>query len=533
MLKTLLNKQILEIFNSYFYDAKKNRKRSKASSILYILFFVLIMVGMLGGIFSYLAFTLCGAMQSAGMGWLYFTLLGLIAILLGAFGSVFNTYSGLYLAKDNDLLLSLPIPVRCIMASRLLTVYLMGLMYSGVVTLPAAIVYWCVVPQTLSSVIGSLLLVALVALIVLILSCALGWVVAKVSLKLKNKSFITVLVSLLFVGAYYFFYFKAQVIIKDLVANAAVYGAKIKGSAYPLYLFGRVGEGDWLAIALVTLCVLAAAALTWYVLAHSFLNLATASGKTARAVYREKAVRPRSVHGALFSKELGRFVSSSNYILNCGFGSILLVLAGIALLWKGSALISSFDLLFIDRGSCVPVLICTAICLIASMVDMVVPSVSLEAKTLWLAHSLPITAWQALRAKLSVQLLFSTVPALFCAVCAACVTPLKGALDVALLLLAPVAFTLLNSVFGLFLGLKFPNLTWTSEIAPIKQSISVMFALFASWILSIAFGGVFLWRGWRIGANAYLGIFIVLAIAATAALLVWLKKKGARIFAAL
>ena len=57
--------------------------------------------------------------------------MGLLAVLLGAFGSVFNTYSSLYLSKDNDLLLSMPIPVRSIMASRLLGVYLMGLMYSG------------------------------------------------------------------------------------------------------------------------------------------------------------------------------------------------------------------------------------------------------------------------------------------------------------------------------------------------------------------------------------------------------------------
>ena len=50
------------------------------------------------------------------MDWLYFTLMGLVAIFLGAFGSVFNTYSSLYLAKDNDLLLSLPIPLRVIIS---------------------------------------------------------------------------------------------------------------------------------------------------------------------------------------------------------------------------------------------------------------------------------------------------------------------------------------------------------------------------------------------------------------------------------
>lgn len=67
------------------------------------------------------------------MGWMYFALMGLIAILLGTFGSVFNTFSGLYLAKDNDLLLSMPIPVSVIVASRLISVYIMGLMYSAVV----------------------------------------------------------------------------------------------------------------------------------------------------------------------------------------------------------------------------------------------------------------------------------------------------------------------------------------------------------------------------------------------------------------
>ena len=530
MLKTLLKKQMLEIFRSYFYDSKKNKRRSKASTIFYLLLFVLIMVGMMSGMFSLLAYALCGPLQSVGTGWLYFTLMGLLAVFLGAFGSVFNTYSGLYLSKDNDLLLSMPIPVSTIMAARLLAVYLMGLMYSSVATLPAAIVYWCVVPQTVSSVIGSLLLVALVSLIVLFLSCALGWAVAKISLKLKNKSFVTVLVSLLFIGVYYFFCLKAQTLIQELIANAAVYGAKIKGAAYPLYLFGRVGEGDWPAIALTTLVVLAVMALTWYTLARSFLKIATSSGKTTRAVYREKAVRPRSAPGALFSKEMGRFLASSSYILNCGFGTLMLVFAGVALLWKGGELAARLQPVFVDRPGCLAVLACAAVCLIASMNEMVVPSVSLEAKTLWLSHSLPITPWQALRAKMSVQLLLTVFPAFFCAACATFILPVKSVPEVALVLLVPVANAFFFTVLGLTLGLKMPNLTWTNELAPIKQSMNIMIALFGGWFYALALGGLFLWRGWRIGANAYLGIAFAVTAAVSAALWVWLKKKGTKIY---
>ena len=137
MLKLLVKKQLTEIFRAYIYDAKKNRARSKAATVGYIIFFVLLMVGVIGGMFTVLSLAMCRSMAEAGMSWFYFAIMGLMAILLGAFGSVFTTYSSLYLPKDNDQMLSLPIPVDTLIAARLLGVYLMGLMYSGVVVLPA------------------------------------------------------------------------------------------------------------------------------------------------------------------------------------------------------------------------------------------------------------------------------------------------------------------------------------------------------------------------------------------------------------
>ena len=107
------------------------------------------------------------------------------------------------------------------MASRLLTVYLMGETYSIVVILPAVVVYWLVAFASAGAIFGCLLLMLLISVFILTLSCILGWVVAKISLKLKNKSFITALVSLAFFGGYYFICMKAQTLIQDLLANAA------------------------------------------------------------------------------------------------------------------------------------------------------------------------------------------------------------------------------------------------------------------------------------------------------------------------
>ena len=358
MLKTLVKKQLMEIFRSYFYNAKTNKKRSTAGIIAYILLFAALMIG-LGGMFTGLSVSLCAPLTQAGMGWLYFALMSLLAIFLGAFGSVFNTYSGLYFAKDNDLLLSLPILVRTLMASRLLTVYLMGLMYSAVVILPAVIVYWVTVSTAPMALLGGVLLTALISIFVLTLSCALGWVVAKVSRKLKHKSFITVIVSLAGLAIYYFFVFKAQTAIEQLVANAAVYGEKIKGAAHPLYVFGLTGTGDVTAMLLSAAVILALFALTWTLLSRSFLQITTASGASGKAVYREKAVKRRSIDGALFGKELARFTASPNYMLNSGLGILLLPISGILLLWKGGTVVSLLNEAFTSQSGCAEVLLCT------------------------------------------------------------------------------------------------------------------------------------------------------------------------------
>ena len=532
MLKTLLKKQMAEIFRNYFYDPKKNRMRSKGATFAYIVLYVLLMVGVLGGMFALMAVGLCAPLAEAGMGWLYYLLMGLIAVLLGTFGSVFSTYSSLYLSKDNDLLLSMPIPVRCVMASRLLGVYLLGLMYAAVVIVPGVIVYWIVAPVTAGTIVGGMLMVLLVSVIVMILSCLLGWVVARISLKLKNKSFITVILSLLFLAAYYFVYYKAQALITLLVENDAVYGMKIRGSAYLLYLFGCVGTGDWLAMGIVTVTQAALLALTLWGIARSFLKIATATGSVKKVRFEHKAVRAQSAQRALFGKELRRFTASPNYMLNCGLGIVTLPVAGIALLIKGGAFGQLLEDVFGANAGVVPVLMCAAVCLLASMNDMAAPSVSLEGKNLWLAQSLPVVPWQVLRAKLDVQLVLTGAPVLFCALCMVLVLP-GGALEKVLTVVVALLYTLLSALAALALGLKMPNLTWTNEATPIKQSGCVMLSLFVNWIYAIVLGGLYFLCGNVLSAAAYLAIFAVVTAAGSALLLHWVKKQGARIFAAL
>ena len=76
-----------------------------------------------------------------------------------------------------------------------------------------------------------------------------------------------------------------------------------------------------------------------------------------------------------------------------------------------------------------------------------------------------------------------------------------------------------------------PNLTWTNELAPIKQSASVMIALFGGWAYGVALTGLYLAFAWRLGLALYLTLFALATAVGCVVLYRWLKTRGAELFA--
>lgn len=532
MLKVLIKKQITETLIHTFHKGNTHRSgRSGRSGKATMIMMVIAMV-YLAVVFTGMSVFLCKQLMPIEMGWLFYLISGGAGIIFGTFGSVFSTCFTLYMAKDNDLLLSMPISVRDVVLSRLFSVYVMGLLYSGLIVVPGVVVGWVVGGFSLAKVIGGLVLILLISLIVLGLSCLLGWCVAKISLRLKNRSFLTVLVALVFLGLYYLIYFRFMSKVQDILETMIQVGGSIRRSAYPVYIFGMIGEGHWLGMLCWTAGVLVLLGLIWLILKKTFLSISTATPTPKRAVYHEKGNRRCSVSSALFRKEWNRFSTSANYMLNCGMPLLLQLGFGGYMLFKGGKLVTVAAALFRSMPGAVPVFLCTACCMLGGMVDVSAPSVSLEGSSVWQVQCLPVTPWQVLRAKLLLHLSLAAVPTLFCTVIMMILAP-ATILQKLLLLVVSVLNTVLFALFDLFLGLKMPNLNWTNEIVPIKQSAPVLIAIFSGIGLSMAFGGLFLWFGWRMGATAWMLLFSLLFLAADAALFFWLKGPGSRRFAAL
>ena len=532
MFKTLLKKQFTDIFQSFFINKKNGEAKSRNKTVSSIVFFVILMVVVMGGIFFSFAYSLCGPLTGQGLDWMYFMLISITSVSLGSFGSVFNTFATLYKAKDNDLLLSLPIPAKIIVLTRLSGVYLLGLMYSMIVYIPAQIIYFINAGFHINTLITTAMFAVIISLLVLVLSCALGWVVAKISLKIKNKSIVTVLTALLFMVLYYIFCFRINELLSKLLVNALEISEKIIGKAYVLYFIGSAAAGDIVKMIVCTAVSVLLAYGVYMMITKSFLKIASSSQKEKKTVYREKAVKAKTPFGAFLSKELTHFINDPNYILNSGLGTIMLPIGAVAILFKGADIKNILMDVFPGIGPYIMPIFAALMCLVSTMNDITAPSISIEGRNIWIAQSLPVKTITVLYAKIALHILLTEIPVLLCGICAAIAFKFSVVESLVLILFVS-SFVLLDAFIGISANLKSPNLTWTNETIAIKQGLSVMVAIFGSWGYILVLGAIVFALSLLLSPAAGAAVAVLINAALCFVFYKWLRTKGVRIFESL
>ena len=123
MYKVLLKKQLLEI-NSWLILNKKSGKRRSAGKMAAMVIMWLVIFASLGSVFFGVGTMMCETFVMLDLGWMYIVMMAFMAIMLGVFGSVFNVNATMYQARDNEMLLSLPVKPSAILAARLAGVWM-------------------------------------------------------------------------------------------------------------------------------------------------------------------------------------------------------------------------------------------------------------------------------------------------------------------------------------------------------------------------------------------------------------------------
>lgn len=481
MLKALIKKELAQLGSLYFRNRKTGKSRSKGAVIGIVLLMVFVFLSM-GMMFGGTATALASALIPLGKDVFFFAIEGLFTIAVGVIGSVFMTHAILYNAKDNEFLLSMPIEPRNILIARMFTVYLFNFIFCAVVWIPIIIVYGSFAGFRFDWLCLSILLLFVIALLVTVLTCFLGWLVALATSRIRNKSLASVVFSLLFVGGYYYLYFRMNKLITAIIDRSGAIEKGLRSWGWPIWQLGLGASGKPQGALIFTLFTVILFAITSAILSATLIRLLTVKTAARKAVYRERRSGQKAVSTALLRKELARFGASPTYILNCGMGLLMLIAAAVAILIKGEAIRNFMGMLLERFGfpDIAPLLMLTAVLLIASTVLITAPSVSLEGKNLWLVQSMPVDPKSVLMAKLNLHMLLAIIPvaAASSAICIALKLPFRQSV---LTVAAALLFIWLIAEFGLLMNVLKPNFDWTNESVPIKQDMPVMFTMLFGW----------------------------------------------------
>jgi ABC-2 type transport system permease protein len=477
----LIALNIRALFSRMFLRSKNQKKRNPAVMALIVLL-ALYVIGALLVLFGGMFLQLNKPLFSAGLGWFYFSIMGIGIFAFCFIGSVFAAQTQLFAAKDNELLLSLPVKPSAILTGRLASLLLLEYVFAAFIAVPAFVIWAIFQPLTVVGVVFFVVAVLVLPLASLAVASLFAWLIALLTSRMRNKNILTLVLSLVFMGLYFWVFSNLTGRMNQLIANGAAIADAVRNALFPAYHLGlAIQEGSIVSMLIFVICMIAPFVLMVAILSANFVRIATTNRGAAKIKYTEKALKVSGVRSAFVKKELRHFWSNPMYILNSSLGGVFMVIGAVLLVFNRGAVLGYLEN-FNKAGLALSpaTLICVALSVISALNFVSAPSVSLEGKNLWIAKSLPVQPLDVLMAKVQMHVLVCGIPALvaglICAV-ALQVNPLQFFL----ILAVPLLLTFLSALFGVVINLQFPKFDWINELQPIKQSASVMLTMFGAW----------------------------------------------------
>lgn len=486
MFNALMRVRLAGIRAGLFSGANVN-KRGKLVKGLLIAAIAYGFVAMLF-LFGWLFDTMYEPFNTLGFKWLYFGMAGLICFGLCFFEDVFAVQSALFNAKDNELLLSMPIKPKSILLSRIAQLLVMDYLTQLIVIIPVAVVYFIYATPTFLGIVIFIVSFTLLPFMSLALASVVGYLMALLSAKIPGKNIIKMLFSVGFLVGYIVLMSQLNMYIVKLVANGERIAAAIQKGMFPIYHLGNaIASRDILSLLLLALCCIVPFVIMIAIFSRSFLSMVANKRGRSYAAYKGGELKPRGLRWALTVKELSHFSSSTGYMLNSAIGIVFMVIGAGALFIKQD-LLQVFAATFgAVIGAYLPAFGILVACAIASMVYISAPSVSIEGKSLWVMKASPVSAADFLLPKAYAHMVVC-LPANLILSLALAVTLKPSAPLTILLFLLPALITVFAALLGVVVNMRFPRFDWANEVIAVKQGMSTMITMFGTFAVVAAAG---------------------------------------------
>lgn len=462
-------------------------KPPSTARILLLSFAFLYLIGAFIFIASSMAVSLCMVTVPYGYDALYFAFYAVIPFAAIFALSIFETKSVLFECKDTEQLLALPIRPRDVVISRILSVLLLNYAEAAILMVPFLVVY-ALFGGAPIGIVGGLLSFCLIPLLATALSTGIGYLIARLSARVKHKTLLTVLLYVAFFAAYVLLLqWMMSVESDDEMTQIGQMLASVAEQAPLLRFVGEAVLLRPLPFAVLAAVTVGVSLLVYSRITRTFVGLSTERRGQTRTVYTERRLHRTHPFFALVRKELSRFTSSASYMLNASFGIVLEVFLTASLFFfDPTEAVSTLQALGLSADSLAPLAV--VILTVCTMTNYIAAcSVSLEGQSLWIVRMLPIRAEDILLAKAVPHMMITSVVSIACGI--ALSLRLHASFGYAVcLVLVPVLANVAAALWGVVLNTAMPKLDYTSEAQVVKQSMSALLGM----LLPLALGIVLL-----------------------------------------
>lgn len=518
----------------------KARNESRARKIVLPIVLALLVMFSVG---SYVAI-LAEELAPSHLTYIVLTIFIMVTSLLTIIEGVYKSQGILFEARDNELLFSLPITQSKIFFIRIFKLITFQFLYNSLFMLPAIIVYAIYEKTNVSFYLISTVMLVLLPIIPTILGCIFGYIIKGLSAKFKARNIMQVLFTSLILLGIFYVSFNMQGMVANIVQNANSIQEIITKIYYPagLYInliqnFNILDLVTLLAINIVPAFVFVYVASIFYFKINSKLGeKGNGNKKVGVAKTTEKTYRVRTQLSGLIHKEMKRFFSSPVFMVNAGFGMVLMIAVTFALSINFDGMINSMmqgmeteiPIPIGEIKNMMPKVFYGFVIFISCMTSMTSSMISLEGKSFNITKSLPVETEKILLSKVLTSNILSIPIFLICDVIFFIAFKV-AIIDIVFILLASIVMPTLTALIGILMNLKYPKMNATSDTEVVKQSMSSMLSVFMGMFVAILSIAIMI-----MGNNYNTNLFVALELLTFSIITVmlWriLKKYGAKRF---
>ena len=484
-------KKIFQLIKANFSEGMNLFKIStkKKNNFTKIFLPIIIALFLMGSIYSY-AELIIQELEPVNMEFVLLTLFVILTSVLTLIEGIYKSGNLLFNCKDDNLLLSLPIKKRDVLFIRIFKFYIFELLYNSLFILPAIIVYAIHTTPNFTFYIVSIISIILLPIIPILLSCILGTLITFFSSMFKNGRLIqTILTFALLLGIIYISY-NSDNIILNIAKNASSLNDIITKIYYPagIYIelitkFSIIKLIEFIIIHIILF------ALTIVFVGKIYFNINSnvKSIKPSRS-NKHYTIKSSTQVKSLIKKEFNRFINSTVFITNAGFGVVLFILACILLCIKyddlANMLTSGENTVTLDYiKNCIPILLFGLICFSSFMTSITSSMISLEGKAFNILKSLPVKPYTIVKSKILAAILI-IIPCILIGDSIVFIKFKFDILSIILILIASIIFPYLSETIGIIVNLKYPRMDAKNDTEVVKQSMSSAISVFIGIILS-------------------------------------------------